>query len=172
MYWVQVKARTFLVSIRLWKAVKWDALNHMNLTKSDGASYLQTARYGENQTYFYLQQQCSTSAAELQLLLQKQRKHFKTMRNSTQLNVSPSSLVSALLFLLVPSQHWGDGGCPRQETNTAKLHHIWLRFNMFVLQKTAETSGHILFSKDILTYFGRSLPYVPCILPYILQTIC
>lgn len=93
------------------------------------------------------------------------KKTLKIMRNSTELNVPPNSLVSALLFLLVPSQDQGYVSCPRQETNTAKLHHIWLRFSMFVLQKTAETSGHILFSRDILTYFGRSLPYVPCILP-------
>lgn len=78
------------------------------------------------------------------------------MRNSTELNVPPNPPVSALLFLTVPSQHRGDRGFPGQGTKTTKHHHIWLRIGMFALQKTAETSGHVLFSKDILRYFGKS----------------
>lgn len=39
-----------------------------------------------------------------------------------------------------------------------------LRFSMFALQKTVAASGCILFSKDILMYFGRSGLYALCTL--------
>lgn len=57
----------------------------------------------------------------------------------------------------------GNRSFPRQRANTTKHHHVWLRFRKFALQKTAETSGHILFSRDlcILEDLG-SVPYVHC----------
>ena len=43
------------------------------------------------------------------------------------------------------------------EKNTTKHHYMWMRFSMFALQSTVETSGRILFSTDVLMYFGRSV---------------